>query len=320
MTLMKNLAKKFLSYDFFLQMIKGRRYIFLYHDISDEQEKHFSGEYYSTTAANFKRQIRFLTKKFEIIPLDALVTDADLSPNKHYASIVFDDGFFSVAEIAEKILFPESIPFAVFVNKSAIVFDQSFGSSLIIYKNDQIYLKKLFAYLKHSSISFEEFSSNPIAVFNEFEGFDENFRKTYMYQAKRSGKRTYLDGDAVKYLYSQGVLIGSHSTDHYLLNKCTEETLYSQINENREFLEKLLMTRIDHFAIPFGKKEHYDEKVIETIFEFGHKFVYSTNPVPFKTEDIKKTHFLFPRFGLLNDSPEQIMFYLNRTVLKRISI
>ena len=101
---MKNTAKKILSHDFFLPVLRSKRFIFLYHDIAEETEKHYSDVYYSTTPDNFKRQIAFLASKFELIPLDVLVTDAGLSQKKHYASIVFDDGFLSVAETARKVL------------------------------------------------------------------------------------------------------------------------------------------------------------------------------------------------------------------------
>jgi len=317
---MKNIAKQLLSNDFFLPFAGSRRCIFMYHDVSDEREKHFSGEHYSTTVDNFKKQIQFLSRKFEIVPLNALVTDANLSKKKHYASIVFDDGFFSVAETALKILSAEQIPFAVFVNKAAIEFDQLWISNLILYKDDEAYLQKLFAYLSNASVSYEEFVSDPIRLIYEKAEFDDDFRNIYLYPQEKKEKKTYLDADDVKYLHNEGVLIGSHSTDHYRLSGCTEAELSTQIDENKNFLNNLLNAKVEHFAIPFGKKEHYDKKAIEKIFAAEHKFIYSTNIVPFKTELITKTGFLFPRIGILNESPEKIMFFVNRTFLKKYDL
>lgn len=313
---MKNIAKQLLSNNFFLPFAESRRCIFMYHDVSDEREKHFSAEHYSTTIDNFKKQIHFLSRKFEIVPLDTLVTDTNLSKKKHHASIVFDDGFFSVAETALKILSAEQIPFAVFVNKAAIEFDQLWFSNLILYKDDEAYLQKLFGYLADSPVSYEDFVSNPIRLIYENAKFDDNFKETYLYSQEGKEKKTYLDTEDVKYLHNGGVLIGSHSSDHYRLNKCTEAELSTQIDENKDFLNDLLNAKVEHFAIPFGKKEHYNEKVIEKIFAAEHKFVYSTNIVPFKAKEITKTEFLFPRIGILNESPKEIMFAVNRTFLK----
>lgn len=313
---MKNLARKILSYDFFLPFAESKRFILVYHDISDEREIHFAPEYYSTTIDNFKQQIRFLSQKFEIIPLEALVIDENLSRNKHYASIVFDDGFLSVVETAQKILSAEQIPFAVFLNKAAIIFDQLWISNMVLHKNDEDYLQTLYGCLTDSSISYKDFVSNPVGIINEYVNFDKTFRGNYLYPKRKTEKRTYLDAEAVKYLHDEGVLVGSHTADHYRLTNCTEGELSSQINENKVFLEDLLKTEIQHFAIPFGKKEHYNKQSIEKIFAHGHKFIYSTNIVPFKTEQTTKTGFLFPRIVLNNHSPEELMFYVNRTFLR----
>jgi peptidoglycan/xylan/chitin deacetylase (PgdA/CDA1 family) len=317
---MKNTAKKILSHDFFLPFAESKRFIFAYHDVSDEKEKHFSGEHYSTTVDNFKRQIGFLARKFEIIPLDALVTDADLSRKKHYASIIFDDGFFSVAETAQEILAAEQIPFAVFVNKSAIVFDQLWVSNLILHKNDRAYLQKLFSCLTNKSVSFEDFVSNPIWAINEYVNFDANFREIYLHIAEGKEKKTHLDAQDIIHLHIDGVLIGSHSTDHYRMNRCTEAELSTQIVENRDFLKDLLKTEIEHFAIPFGKREDYSKEIIVKIYASGHKFIYSTNVIPFETMEITKINFLFPRIGVLNHTPEELMFFVNRTFLKKYNL
>ncbi len=249
-----------------------------------------------------------------------MVTDAHLSKKKHYASIVFDDGFFSVAETASKILSAEQIPFAVFVNKAAIEFDQLWVSNLIIYKDDEAYLKKLFAYLPLSTVSYEDFALDPIRFIYESAKFDVDFREIYLHPQKRPEKKTYLDAEGVKHLHSQGVLIGSHSTDHYRLSNCTEAELFEQINENKDFLSGLLKTKIEHFAIPFGKKEHYDKNVTEKIFAAENKFIYSTNVNPFRAREITEPNFLFPRIGILNERPEEIMFYINRTFLKKYDL
>ena len=314
---MKNTAKKILSRDFFLPVLRSKRFIFLYHDIAAEKEKHYSDYYYSTTPENFKRQIAFLARKFELIPLDALVTDDGLSRKKHYASIVFDDGFLSVAEIARKILDAEQIPFALFVNKSAMLFDQLWLSNLIIHKDDQNYLQKIFNSLTNKSVSYEEFMTNPIKAVNEHIIYDKNFRETYLHDAAGKEKRVYLNTEEVRQLCNDGILIGSHSTDHYRMGNCTETELSTQIVENVDFLKDLLDTEIEHFSIPFGKKEHYDKNVIEKIFASGHKFIYSTNIVSFEADKIAKPNFLFPRLGILNQTPEELMFNINRTFIKK---
>ncbi len=317
---MKNAAKSFLSHNLFLPFAASRRFIFLYHDISKETEKHFSAEYYSTTPDNFERQINFLSRKFEIVPLNALVTDNKLSGRKHYASVVFDDGFLSVKETAMKILSKNDIPFAVFVNKTAILFDQLWVSNLIIHQKDEKYLRQLYSCLNELAASYDNFASDPVRTINECVDFDSRFKKKYLHSMKNFVKRTYLNPEDVASLYEKGVLIGSHTSDHFRLNHCADEELLLQIEDNKVFLDELLETETKHFAIPFGKKEHYSEVVIEKLRAAGHDFIYSTNPIPFGLEEIANDRFLFPRIGLANNSPEEIMFYINRTFLKKYDL
>ena len=181
-------------------------------------------------------------------------------------------------------------------------------------------MRKLYGCLIDSSISYDAFASNPVQVINERVSFDSNFKESYLYSVKFSQKKTYLDAEDVKFLHESGVLIGSHTTDHFTLNNCTDKELLLQIEKNKEFLEDLIKTEIEHFAIPFGKKEHYNKEVVEKIRATGHKFAYSTNPIPFKQSEITDGKFLFPRIGLANNDPEEIMFYINRTFLKKYEL
>jgi peptidoglycan/xylan/chitin deacetylase (PgdA/CDA1 family) len=317
---MNRLAKKFLSKNLFLPFSESRRCIFLYHDISDENEEHFAGNHYSTTVDNFKKQINFLRRKFEIIPLENLITDFNLSQKKHYASIAFDDGFFSVADKAFKILSADKIPFALFVNKTAMLHNQLWVSNLVINKNNESYLRRIYQNALTELISYKDFVANPVCTISRQMRFDDSFKQVYLDSKLEKGKKVYLSAEDVKYLHREGVLIGSHTTDEYLLNRCSEAVFIKQVCENKLFLSKLLGASIDHFAIPFGKKQHYNSDVIKKIFAIGHKYIYTTGIVPFKTDELLKSNFLIPRFGMLNGQPEDIMCNINRTFLKKYNL
>jgi hypothetical protein len=175
-------------------------------------------------------------------------------------------------------------------------------TNLILHKHDRIYLQKLFSCLTNKSISFEEFVSNPIWAINEYVNFDANFREIYLHSAEGKEKKTYLDAQDITHLHNDGVLIGSHSTDHYRMDRCTEMELSRQIGENRD------------------KREHYNKEIVAKLYASEHKFVYSTNAVPFEAMDVTKTNFLFPRIGILNQTPEELMFFVNRTFLKKYDL
>ena len=106
---MKNLIKKFLSNGIFLKLSKNNRFIFVLHDVSNQDSPQFS-IHYSTTIKTFEAQMNLLNKQFEIITLEEIVTNKNLDKRKNYAAITFDDGFKSVLQNADPILTKLNIP------------------------------------------------------------------------------------------------------------------------------------------------------------------------------------------------------------------
>ena len=94
--------------------------------------------------------------------------------------------------------------------------------------------------------------------------------------------------------------------------------LKDQITENAFYIEELIKEKTTHFAIPFGKREHYNQKVIQEIQRAGHKYIYSTNPARFKREDIIKGEFVIPRIGVTEENSRELLFSLNRAFFSKL--
>ena len=140
MNVIKRLVKFLISNKFFLNFSKGKRYIFLFHDISNKSDIQHNN-IYSTTIKNFENNIKMINNLFNIVPLDSIVKDK-LSDDMNHASITFDDGFLSVLENAYPIMKKLNIPFTIFVNGEAINNNQLWVSNIILNKN-LTYEKKL---------------------------------------------------------------------------------------------------------------------------------------------------------------------------------
>lgn len=264
MNLIKNIVTKSLSYKVIIP--KSSRIILAYHDVSDANSPHYS-KHYSTEIKRFREQIEFLQSNFEMVSLDEIVTKP--KSNKRMVAITFDDGFLSVKEEISEFLFQKGIPFAVFVNSTAI---------------------------------------------------KENFLPYDLYPeiAVRHGEQVFLNADDVKYLYNKGVTIGSHSSNHKSFANCDADDLAVEIGENKAFIEDLLGTKVDHLAIPYGKKEHFNKTALEYGWSVGHKFIYATNPVYF-SEPFPE-YSLIPRIGITNQTAEELCFLINRPLVKKIDI
>lgn len=247
-----------------------KRFVFLYHDISDPDAPQHS-EHYSTRTEEFQEQIEFLTKHFKMVSLDEIVS-GDFNHKGPFASITFDDGFFSVREEAFPYLSAKGIPFAVFASSTAVRHN------------------RLFYGTEHSSIN-----------------------RSY-------NNKVFLDEDDIKYLAGQGVTIGSHSSNHRVLSDCDEKELKEEILENKLYLENLLDKKVRHLALPFGKKEHYNNHVLTFSGSVGHDFIYSTNPVFFLPTRSNNSPRLVPRISISNQKRDGLLFLINRPLFKKIDI
>lgn len=310
---LKDQIKVLLGNTNLLNISKGNRYIFVYHDISNRSSIQHS-PHYSTFIDSFKKQIELIYSAFDIVPLNEIVSNERMNPKKNYAAITFDDGFSSILSNAHPILNTYKIPYFVFINGSAVINNQNWLANLEMNTTESSYCDKL---LKLSSTNLSE-EKDPINAIIRSGYFGKSFRKNY--QIKHSTNKLFLNIEDVQYLLTQGVEFGNHSHDHFVLSSTNSEEVDYQISRTQDILQAISTEKINHFAIPFGHKTHYNQSTIDKLRTSGYKYIYTTNPNRFRAQDLEKPDFLFPRICLTNETPEQILFYINRSILKHYNL
>jgi hypothetical protein len=89
-----------------------------------------------------------------------------------------------------------------------------------------------------------------------------------------------------------------------------------QVSKGRELIKELTGAYPLHFALPFGKKEHFTAGTLEIIGGLGYRYVHTTNPnLVSRTHEVHGVQ-LVPRIGLVNDPSDKLLFYLNRALLR----
>ena len=130
-------------------------------------------------------------------------------------------------------------------------------------------------------------------------------------------ERFYLSPTEIQDLQSRAVIIGSHSASHRVLRGVGNTTLEAEIADNASFLKGLgIETR--HFALPFGKREHYSSSVLKALRRHGYPTVYTTNPrdfVPAGNDEV-----LVPRICVAGQSVEELSFSVLRTLFQAIDL
>ena len=195
----------------------------------------------------------------------------------------------------------------IFVNGSAIEFNQSWITNLIVNYNNNHYIKNILKTLQLN----ENLNLNTLDYILKFGSFNKDFLNQYMVKID---KKIFLDKKDLQILIKEGVPIENHTYDHLVLSKCADEIINQQILKNKILLSSLRLSKNLHFSIPFGKKRHYNENIIQKIKFIGYKFIYTTVPAKFRKHNLDDKNFLFPRIAPTNHSSKELLYLINRAL------
>lgn len=77
----------------------------------------------------------------------------------------------------------------------------------------------------------------------------------------------YLDEEDILIMSENGISFGSHSVNHYYLDKIEAQNLENEIVLSKQNLEKLINKKIHFFSYPYGR---YNDATIDSLKEAGY--------------------------------------------------
>lgn len=284
------------------------RYVFCFHDVSPDGARHHSPRY-STTPARFASQLAYLAARFRILPLDDLLAGGGHT-GRASAAITFDDGFRSVLTDALPVLEHHRMPYTVFVNGDAVLHDRNWVTDLVLHSGST-------AFVRETVMATEcdpAMATDAIALIMASGRFGKRWA---MRPHLQGAERVFLNSDELLALHRRGVPIEDHGWSHTVLSRSDEATLTEEITATRVLIQDITGRLPRHFAIPFGKKEHYDEAIVERIQRLRGTTAHSSNP-----DRIRRfgPGMLVPRIIVQNETVPQLAFLINRTLVRRIDL
>tara|TARA_Y100000992_G_scaffold296350_3_gene258453 strand:+ start:1184 stop:2074 length:891 start_codon:yes stop_codon:yes gene_type:complete len=105
----------------------------------------------------------------------------------------------------------------------------------------------------------------------------------------------YLTLNEIKKMKKMGMIIGCHSNSHTALSRLKYKNQFSEINLAKEFIEKTIKEKCNHYCHPYGRKNSYNKNTLSILKKLNFKYGYSVESRNATKKDFKKK-FEFPRF------------------------
>lgn len=269
---------------------QGKAAILLYHRVLPEIVASNNSYSYSITTDMFSEHMRYISENFTPISLDELQHHINHSRDKQLPVVItFDDGYKDTLEYAYPILKKYDIPATIYITTGFPERDVE----IWWYELDEICRMKNYIGFELDGKRLEWNLGSAIdrlRCVNEIGDIlmtkDYSEQKRIMELARGTISPIDLNEhclgwDEVKELDKDPlVTIGAHTHTHPVLSNLSEQDAFDEILHSKKLLEEKLCHSIDHFAYPFGEKEHAGAREYEAVKEIGFKTALSTVCTP----------------------------------------
>jgi peptidoglycan/xylan/chitin deacetylase (PgdA/CDA1 family) len=266
-----------------------RGVILLYHRV-DAPDRYPWG-YPPVSSQEFEKEIKYLRKNYNVIPLDRLVQylqrDECFPPRT--AALTLDDGYKDHYLNAYRILKKYSCPATIFLATDRIDADDLFWSCKVrfsVWKTAQemLELDKLGTYFLKTAIQRKRATSEIIEKLRVLPCDEKNtwieqlMRKLRVAVPKGICQKYNLTWDEVREMSKNGITFGSHSVTHPKLSALSLEDAKREIVESKTRIEEELDTAVTTFAYPLGRPSDFNDNIVKALKESG--FTCSVTGLP----------------------------------------
>jgi peptidoglycan/xylan/chitin deacetylase (PgdA/CDA1 family) len=267
-------------------------YCFNYHRIGDEDKCLFDPNVFSCTAEQFEKHIKFYNQSFTVISIEQLITkiEANITIDKKYAIITFDDGYIDNYAIAFPILKKYQTPAAFYIATDYL------DEPHIPWWDEIAWL------IRHSKVNSVQLKSWNKAV-DISTGLIADIVRAVLRVIKLEKDRTmadkiaelanicqcnmpdelrntplFINWDQAKEMSDNGMHIGSHTLSHTILSHLPETSQANEIIKSKKRIEARLNKEVTSIAYPVGGRTAFTETTQKLTQEANYKLAFSFIP------------------------------------------
>jgi len=280
--------------------------ILCYHGVSEKTNKLNNRH---LPAAQFEKQLIYLKKHFNILPLYEMFNLNSNKSAKKNIAITFDDGYKNNLNVALPILEKLQIPATFFIATEGLsendylmwpdIFD-----CLKFDTNTTNYCFKDELFIKRGTTLFNEKTNENIYEFvkkmgNERDIELEDFKKKYnslnLLKNVPDEMYTFLNKSELQKLSQSNIVtIGSHTHKHYNLSNINAELVSEELNVSKKILEDIIQKPVLSIAYPDGS---YNNEVKSIAEKVGYKYQLA---VSYKEASDIDDDRILPRYSVSN--------------------
>ncbi|MGA9922610.1 MAG: polysaccharide deacetylase family protein [Isosphaeraceae bacterium] len=260
----------------------------------------------SATPDAFEAQIRFLSTRFHILGLQALLNIAAdkgmnarvlLNAGKPIALVTFDDGYRDHCETALPILRKLGVPATFFIstgflNAARLPWWDHVACVLKRTRVPRLTLERCPGDVDPIVINLEPTSGGQrrtMAIMTVVRSFldgaieDEPWFLAQLDEqaevpidSKSLGCELFMGSDQVRQLVDAGMSVGSHGQSHRALAGLDDSAQRHELSESKRFLESSLGLEIKALAYPFGWGDTFTARTMQLAIEAGYCLAFSS--------------------------------------------
>jgi len=294
---------------YLLKKITGREEvtILFYHRIIDYNDKQLlNPSLLSSNPRNFEKQMKYLSKNYNVISFDDLIKWKKNKKNlpKKSVIITFDDGYKDNYLNAYPILRKYKLPAMIALTTGHIDNDELFWWDKVAYMINNSKVKNVDV-VGFSEILFEDKLNTIRLVEKKVKNMDEDLKNQVIENLRKKlkvklpkQKNLFLSWKEIKEMSNNNISFCAHTVTHPILTRVSLTQAKKEILNSRINIEKKIKKKINVFTYPNGGKKDMSKDIDDFLKEKDFEYCLSTM---YGTNNLKKDMFRLKRVGINKD-------------------
>ena len=258
----------------------------LFHNVADTESAFTKGLNGTISRKNFEGTLKFLTRHYTPVGLQAVLDSFDGKPLPPRPVLVtFDDAYVSVAEVAAPLCGEYGVPAVFFVNAVCLDNQHLALDNLVCYVANVFGMDVINSAIRATGGCDNLEVATLTEVFSHFlpsvplssrKRFYENLiRMAKVDEQKLAGEAAlYLSSRQLRDLATFNFEIGNHTYSHVNCRTLVADEFREEIDQNRTILELVSGKKVRSFSVPYGSSADLTDDLLTHLQESGYEAAF----------------------------------------------